>query len=291
MVKIISVIILLSLPLQAQIMTSGNYAITSDTFDCSAIYVSSGGGDYQVANSVGQASPMKNCSYSNGSTNLVLQSGYLPLPTIVQSDPPSVQNVVITGDSGDITIKYDLADIDSALCSISVGYRGGRRGSSWSVATTTGTINNLTPGSNMTIIWNSVDNESGISASDYQIRIIPQDEVNTGAAGMSSLFPVDNKMALKDSVILKDNLINPMAGECVKIKFNIQKSGEISLKVYDIRGVITRTFLKKENLNAGDYEYNWCGKGDTGNIVGSGMYYLHIKAVNWKMTKQIAVVK
>jgi flagellar hook assembly protein FlgD len=37
--------------------------------------------------------------------------------------------------------------------------------------------------------------------------------------------------------------------------------------------------------------YYWDGKDDSGNVVGSGLYFVHIEAGDYKETKKIVVVK
>lgn len=284
---IIIVICLITINSQAQIMTNSDYQIISDVFDCSAFYSTAHGNDYKLVNSLGQSSPMAD-STNNG---YKLYSGYLPLYT---GDPdntrPSVENIIIIGTSSDIILKYDLLDPDSPYCEIGIEYKGGAQGCEWKVAALSGNVNDLIPGKNKTIIWKSSIDEAGISADNYQVKIIPSDEGGEGKASLSAIFSVDNKTVLKDTAILKKNRINPVNNEKVKMKFNISKHGKVIMKIYDMRGIIIRTIIDKQ-LNAGNHEGIWNGKDTEGNNVGSGIYWMHIKTESWNKTEKIMIIK
>jgi len=49
--------------------------------------------------------------------------------------------------------------------------------------------------------------------------------------------------------------------------------------------------LANEEKSAGTYPYYWDGKDNSGNIVGCGLYFVHIQAGDYKKTKKIVVVK
>ena len=42
---------------------------------------------------------------------------------------------------------------------------------------------------------------------------------------------------------------------------------------------------------AGAHQYGWDGKDSSGNAVGAGIYFVHMKAGTFKETKKMAVVK
>lgn len=46
-----------------------------------------------------------------------------------------------------------------------------------------------------------------------------------------------------------------------------------------------------EEKDAGIYPYRWDGKDDSENLVGSGLYFVHIQAGDYKKTEKIVVVK
>ena len=113
--------------------------------------------------------------------------------SLLGNTPPVVSNVGTTGTSGVIDVTYDLTDTDGDLCSIVVEYRGGSAGSTWVSASTTGSLEGLTPGTGLTIEWNSHIDEPGMVASNYQIKITPSDAYG-GTPGISTEFYVNNNV-------------------------------------------------------------------------------------------------
>ena len=113
-------------------------------------------------------------------------------PSGEENHSPVVSNVTPSSTSGDIAITYDLADEDDDICSIIVKYQGGSSGTNWSTASTTGTTTSLSPGSDLTITWNSNSDEPDQESDDYKIRITPNDGEIDGTPGESSLFSLDN---------------------------------------------------------------------------------------------------
>jgi len=97
--------------------------------------------------------------------------------------------------SGDVTITYSLSDSDGNACSITVQYQGGSVGSTWTTATVTGTTSGIAPGAGKTIVWKSATDEAGLHGSDYRIRITPNDGEDSGTAGTTSAFAVDNRLS------------------------------------------------------------------------------------------------
>ena len=88
------------------------------------------------------------------------------------------------------------------------------------------------------------------------------------------------------------NVINPLKGEEALIVVEIKERGYIKIKIdlYDTRGKKIKE-LANEEKNAGTYPYDWDGKDDSGNSVGSGVYFVHIQAGDYKKTKKIVIVK
>lgn len=106
---------------------------------------------------------------------------------------PRVTNVSIIGTSGEININYDLFDDENDTCSIRVEYKGGISGTQWSPAAVTGTTSGVTPSGNLTLTWNSKEDEPLMYSEDYVIRITPIDSNAWGLQGTSALFKIDNR--------------------------------------------------------------------------------------------------
>jgi len=70
----------------------------------------------------------------------------------------------------------------------------------------------------------------------------------------------------------------------------LPKQAHVKLNLYNTRGKRIRE-LADEEREPGTHKYYWYGKDDSGNVVGSGLYFVHIQAGDYKKTKKIVVVK
>jgi len=87
-----------------------------------------------------------------------------------------------------------------------------------------------------------------------------------------------------------NNVFNPTKGEKALIVVELQKQDRVRLNLYNTRGDKIRE-LADEEKEAGTHKYYWDGKDNSGNMVGSGLYFVHIQVGDYKKTKKIVVVK
>jgi len=87
-----------------------------------------------------------------------------------------------------------------------------------------------------------------------------------------------------------NNVINPLRGEEATIIVEIKERCHIKIVLYDRKGNKIKE-LADEERDAGIYPYRWDGKDDSENLVGSGLYFVHIQAGDYKKTEKIVVVK
>ena len=83
---------------------------------------------------------------------------------------------------------------------------------------------------------------------------------------------------------LSQNYPNPF-NPSTKIKFDVPKTSEVKLIIYDILGKEIST-LVNEKLSAGSYEVNWDGRDYP-----SGVYYCSLKTRDFIETKKMILVK
>ena len=133
----------------------------------------------------------------------------------------------------------------------------------------------------------------GLTISDWQnldsIIFIP---ANTEYVGNNFLFGLtgvfeptnvsENNLPTKFS--LQQNFPNPFNPN-TKIKYEIAKSGFVSLKIYDILGREIKT-LVNENKNVGTYEIDF----DANNL-NSGIYFYKLTTNNFSEMKKMILVK
>lgn len=97
--------------------------------------------------------------------------------------------------------------------------------------------------------------------------------------GTYALFHSDevrSETVVPKTFALYGNAPNPF-NPVTRIVFDIPARGEVSLKVYDVRGRQVRV-LEDAALPAGRYDYSWNGKDDHGRSVGSGVYFYRLTA-------------
>lgn len=83
---------------------------------------------------------------------------------------------------------------------------------------------------------------------------------------------------------LGQNYPNPF-NPSTTIKFDIQKSGPVTLKVYDVTGKEVRS-LVNEKLGTGTYEYNF-----NASNLNSGVYFYKLVSGNYSETRKMLLVK
>ena len=88
---------------------------------------------------------------------------------------------------------------------------------------------------------------------------------------------------------LTGNYPNPFNPE-TKIKFALKEAGDVSLKIYNIKGAVVRALVDGE-MNAAYHEIIWDGKDNAGKQVGSGVYFYKMKAEKYTATKKMILMK
>ncbi|HMN17465.1 MAG TPA: FlgD immunoglobulin-like domain containing protein [Ignavibacteriaceae bacterium] len=88
---------------------------------------------------------------------------------------------------------------------------------------------------------------------------------------------------------LYQNYPNPF-NSSTTIKFVIDKSENINLKVYDYLGKEIKTIIN-EYLPSGEKEITWNGKDNKGNTVSSGVYFIQITAGDYRQTIKAVLLK
>jgi len=103
-------------------------------------------------------------------------------------------------------------------------------------------------------------------------------------------YRLEDILADKIGLTCYNNVFNPVRGERALIVMELPKQARVRLGLYNTRGkkIIE---LADEEKEAGRHKYYWDGKSSNGDIVGSGLYFVHMQAVDCKKTKKIVVVK
>ena len=128
-----------------------------------------------------------------------------------------------------------------------------------------------------------------ISAVNGHVRPIWTSTLNGGTiytAIVDTIYVGINRISdiAPSSYSLHQNYPNPF-NPSTKIKFEINKSGDIVLNVYDVTGKIVSEIVN-EYLTAGTYEVTF-----DGNNLPSGVYFYQLRAGEFTDTKKLILLK
>ncbi|MCG8570071.1 MAG: hypothetical protein MJB14_08025 [Spirochaetes bacterium] len=81
----------------------------------------------------------------------------------------------------------------------------------------------------------------------------------------------------ESSVLIFNNVINPNQNEEVTLTYHLEKSGPVSIMVYDLTSRLV-CILKTEPVAAGVHTVSWDGRNNNGKIVSRGVYFIRVRA-------------
>ncbi len=108
--------------------------------------------------------------------------------------------------------------------------------------------------------------------------------VGTGGNGPGAGGP-----ELPAASMLLQNYPNPF-NPSTTIAFVLAERAEVDLSIYDLRGRLVRTVIKRD-MEAGDHSVVWDGKDDSGRRVSSGSYLYRLRTNDEVVTRKMIVVK
>jgi len=110
----------------------------------------------------------------------------------------------------------------------------------------------------------------------------------------------DGYILLRNFTVGVDDLVqSPISGFCaypnpfnpdVRISFNLAKSDDVELNIYNLRGQKVRT-LQKGKLSGGNHVLRWDGRDDSGRSVGSGIYFARIQGRQESRSIKLTLIK
>ena len=117
------------------------------------------------------------------------------------------------------------------------------------------------------------------------INVLVTDSKNISSSKIVSFSTID----WDDSVILAQNAPNPFTN-LTRIKFLIQKQGDVLIEIYDMTGRRVNTLLD-QNLLAGEYDVVWRAYGRNELPLKTGMYICRLKFGDTIKTKKMFRIK
>lgn len=100
----------------------------------------------------------------------------------------------------------------------------------------------------------------------------------------------DNEAHVLTSSLNLSNYPNPF-NPTTTIKFTLPTKGDISLKIYNVKGQLVKSFYKN-NLNPGLHDLTWHGDDNQGNTLSSGLYLYRLNTESGiSETKRMVLLK
>ena len=93
------------------------------------------------------------------------------------------------------------------------------------------------------------------------------------------------------NLLLHNNKINPNKGEKIEVKYTVEETSTVKIKIFNIKGKLVYEY-PEQTLSAGEYEIQWDGISKEANVVSSGVYVIQL-FINGKLkdTKKSLIVK
>jgi len=129
----------------------------------------------------------------------------------------------------------------------------------------------------------SIDSDRNIYVSGSSVRIVTQSDIVVIKYSQTTGIQ-NNSAEIPDQFSISQNFPNPF-NPTTKFKFDLKKSGNVKLVVYDMIGKEVATLVNK-NLSAGSYESNFDGSKLT-----SGIYFYRIETDNYSEVKKMTLLK
>ncbi len=130
---------------------------------------------------------------------------------------------------------------------------------------------------------------SRLAAHETQIR--PTAALSFAGNLVETLLPPPtfNLEALPQTYALFPAHPNPFNPETT-IPFYLPAAGRLSLTVYDLLGRPVRTLIDGP-MRAGYHNLTWRGNDDDGRSVGSGLYFIEMRASQWRQIRKVMLLK
>jgi hypothetical protein len=118
--------------------------------------------------------------------------------------------------------------------------------------------------------------------------LVAVDQVLTIHEGVEVDIPRLDNMPI--AFRLYGNRPNPF-NPTTNIRFDLPDPARVELKIYDVCGRLVMALIDGEKRQAGRNEILWQGTDGSGRSVGSGIYFIHLKAGSFTAARKIVLVK
>lgn len=254
--------------LGCKIINENNYIISGTS---STIYRSTNSGTSWIASTMGFVNPFWEPAFINDNTGWIIGCCGMFIKT-TDSGVNWSPEIYLTLGYTLYTMKFINSTTGYVCGDNGILYRTTNQGNSWD-STVTGTNE---------ILYSlfMVNENTGWAVGNYGTLL---KTTNGGGTGYTiGIQPISNEIPNKFS--LSQNYPNPF-NPVTKIKFQIPKSSNTKITIFDILGKEVMT-LVDEKVNPGTYEFNF-----DGSKLASGIYFYNLTADNYIITKKMILVK
>ena len=92
-------------------------------------------------------------------------------------------------------------------------------------------------------------------------------------------------------MVLTKNVFKPEQGGTVDISMKAPDAGHVTVKVYNLAGDQVRKPFEADVTAGLWFQAKWDGKNETGEMCGSGVYFVSVKGAGIKSIKKVIVLK
>jgi len=105
----------------------------------------------------------------------------------------------------------------------------------------------------------------------------------------TAVLAIKKDTPLKTGFQLKQNYPNPFNPKTV-IAYRLPKADDVELTIYNSMGQKIKTLVETRQT-AGEYQANWDGRNESGNLVASGIYFFRMETDNFTQSKRMFFLK
>jgi len=142
------------------------------------------------------------------------------------------------------------------------------------------------------LLFQRGDNESARSDFEQAMALDPDGPIEQMALeNLDFLTGVDEKSdeRIPMTFVLSSNYPNPFNPETT-ISFGLPRESEVALEIYNVRGQRIRMLFTR-SLKAGWHHVTWNGTDDSGSRVGSGIYFIKMRAGKFESTHKMTLLR
>jgi len=100
---------------------------------------------------------------------------------------------------------------------------------------------------------------------------------------------IESKPEVPAAFRLVGNLPNPF-NPVTKIAYDVPREAAVAIRIYDVSGRLVRT-LVDQRIEPGRHEAVWTGRNETGEPVGSGVYFCTMDAEEFHGSHKMTLLK